>query len=402
MRARRYARPARESKRAWQTVLELEPANIAARYHLARILALESEWSALSGLTAETAALAAAHERVSAMRALESMGAGDAAVQRVALQLQALDDATVYMAVFDAITYGGNPRAARHLARLLTQPVRPPDMRAWGHLWLAHLELASGRWRAAQDELDRLEAFDPVAAMEYGAFLALHPLLEPGAADLERIRRRLQLAGAARAPTTSGDYPSASHAELRPHLQPYLVALLDARWGDPSRLEPTAAAIAAAAVPGSAAALLPTSLRAFAAALDGDAEKAREQLDETLACQWYEIGRWSAFLGHCQDRWLMAHVHDRLGRPGEALRWYEAMTQTSPLDVILLAPSALRSAWVHGRLGDTRAEAASLARFAELWRGADPELRSCLGRTAAAGPAASFDGEGACRDWLAR
>jgi DNA-binding SARP family transcriptional activator/TolB-like protein len=394
-------RPAQESKRAWQAVLELEPDNIAARYHLARVLALDEDWNAVSRLTTATAVLSPGHERVAAMRAMESMGLGDSAVERVALQLQPLDDATLYMAVFDAITYGGNPHAACRLAALLTQPTRPPDMRAWGHLWLAHLELASGRWRAAQDELDRLEAFDPLAAVEYGTLLALHPLLEPGTVDVQRLRHRLRLAGATRAPATSGDFPSASHAELRPHLYTYLLALLEARWGDPSQLEPAAAAIERAAATGAAAALLPRSLRAFGAALRDEPARAREQLDDAMACQWYELGRWSGFLGHCQNRWLMADIQGRLGRHREALRWYEAMRQTSPLDVILLAPAALRSARIHGQLGDAVSEAAGLARFAQLWGGADPELRACLSPADVAGPLRGWEGTRECRDWFA-
>jgi DNA-binding SARP family transcriptional activator/tetratricopeptide (TPR) repeat protein len=395
-------RPARESKRAWQVVLELEPDNVSARYHLARILALEEDWSALSELTAATSAIAPGHERLAAMRALASMGAGDAAVERVAVQLQGADDASLYMAVFDAITYGGNPRGACRLARLLTQPTRPPDMRAWGHLWLAHLELASGRWQAAQHELGRLEELDPLAAIEYSAFLALHPLLEPGSVDVQRIRQGLQQARSVRPPLRSGDYPSAGHAELRPYLHPYLLALLEARWGDPSRLEPAAAVIEARAPAGSAAAFLPASLRAFGAALGGDPERAGEWLEQVLVGQWYEAGRWSAFLGHCQDRWLMAGNLERLGRRREALRWHEAAAQTSPMDVIFLAPAALRGARIHGRLGEADAAAADFARFVLLWRRADPELRTCLEAGPAAADGGRPDDPGVCADWTAR
>jgi DNA-binding SARP family transcriptional activator/tetratricopeptide (TPR) repeat protein len=396
-------RPVRESKRAWEAVLDLEPDNIAARYHLARILAAEGDRRALSRLTAATAAISPRHERVAAMRAMESMGAGDAAVDRVAVQLQALDDATLYMAVFDAMTFGGNPRAASSLARVLTQAARPPDMRAWGHLWLSHLELASGRWRAAQNELDRLEELDPVAAIEYRAVLALHPLLGPGTVDVQGIRQSLRGPRGIRTPATSEDFPSAIHAELRPHLHAYLLALLEARWGDPSHLDPAAAAIEEAALPGSAAALLPASLRAFSAALAGDPERASEWLKEGMCSQWYEMGRWSAFFGQCQDRWLMAGIEDRLGRPREALRRYEAVTQTSPLDVLFLAPAALRRARIHGQLGEALEETSAYAQFVQLWHGADPELRGCLLASTDRQPGgASLHGIPTCMDWFGR
>jgi hypothetical protein len=238
--------------------------------------------------------------------------------------------------------------------------------------------------------------------MEYGASMALHPLLEADAVDVQRIRQQLHLARSARTPATSEDYPSASHAELRPHLYPYLLALLDARWGDASQLEPTAALIDATLPAGSAAAFLPTSLRALGAALAGEPETAMRLLEEAPRGQWYEFGRWSAFFGRCHDRWLMAGILEGLGRPREALRWYEAATHMSPLDVALLAPSALRGAQLRGRLGDAEAEAAELARFAQLWRYADPELRACLDSGTVAGASRRRDGALECRDWLAR
>jgi DNA-binding SARP family transcriptional activator/tetratricopeptide (TPR) repeat protein len=371
-------RPVGASLRAWQNVLQLDPNNISARYHLARIQALRGDWRGVAGHAARSATLSPGHERVASLRALQPMGSGAAAVAQAARRLATLDDAALYMAVFDAITFGGDPAAARHLARLLTAPERPPDMRAWGHLWLAHLELAGGRWRAAQAELRRLEPLDPLAAAEYGALLALHPLLELPPPELQLHRRRLQDARLARTPTTSEDFPSAIHHALRPHLHVYLDALLEARAGNPARLDDAATALEATIEPGSAAAYLPLSLRAHLACATGDPRQALSLLEAARTGQWYEIGRWSGFLGQGPERWLSAEAHARLGRHRQALHWYEAVPQTSPLDAVYLAPAVLRRARLHARL-DEPAEAARLRqRLQVLWRDADPELRRKL------------------------
>jgi DNA-binding SARP family transcriptional activator/TolB-like protein len=371
-------RPLAGSSRAWQHVLELEPDNISARYHLARIQALQGDWRGVARHAARSAALAPAHERVASLRALEPMGSGEAAVARAARQLGTLDDAALYMAVFDAITYGGDPAAARQLARLLTAPERPPDMRAWGHLWLAHLELAGGRWGAAQAELRRLESLDPLAAVEYGALLALHPLLELSPSELHRHGRRLQEARLARAPATSEDFPSAIHHPLRPHLHTYLGAMLDARAGNPGALEEGAAALETAIEPGSAAAFLLLALRAHNAWAVGEPRQALSHLEAARSGQWYEIGRWSGFLGQGAERWLSAEVHARLGRHREALDWFEAVTQTSPLDATYLAPAALRRARLHALLDEPASAARLRHRLVVLWQGADPELQRSL------------------------
>jgi DNA-binding SARP family transcriptional activator len=370
-------RPVQSSRRAWEAVLQLEPDNVAALYHVARILALDGNHQALATLANRMAEISPGHERVWAMRALESTTAGDPAVRRMAADLRHLDDATLYMAVFDAIAFGADPAATRHLARVLTDEARPHDVRAWGHLWLAHLEVALGRPRAATRELDRLAELDPLAATEYAALLALNPLLEPASGTLQDLSGRLRSAVMV-APSTSPDFPGAIHPQLRPELHAYLHALVAARAGDGATLQRTAASMEAAAPPGSPGAAMAAALRAVAASSAGQHALAREYLESSRYRDWYEPARWSSFLGQSHERWLIAEVLEAMDRPREALAWYQSVPQNSPLDVVYLAGAHLRSAALHEQLDEPDLAADAYARFLELWNDCEPELHHVL------------------------
>jgi DNA-binding SARP family transcriptional activator len=348
-------RPIRESRRAWEKVLEFEPDNVGAQYHLARLAALDGDHRQLHLLAARIAALAPAHERAWATRVLAVVVSDDrAAVDRILGELRDVGDLTLYMAAFDATTFGRDPGIARAIVRLLTEPHRPVDMRAWGHLWLAHLDVAGGRWRDAQRELVRLASLDPIAALEYRALLALNPLLRLPATELDEIRSALAAAEPLPSSMTSPDFPSAIHVELRPHLNTYLQALIGARAGDHAALAQAAVMIDARESPGSSAARLATSLRATAALLASDPVAAQDLLEEARLRGYYEPARWSAFLGQVHERFLRAEALEQLGDEGAALGWYEALTQTSALEIAYLAPrrsgsSGTRGGWTPWR-----------------------------------------------------
>jgi DNA-binding SARP family transcriptional activator len=372
-----HGRPVQNSRRAWEAVLELEPDNVAALYHVARILALDGDRKALTTLADRMAEISPGHERVWAMRALESTTAGDPAVRRVVANLRHVDDATLYMAVFDAIAFGADPAATRHLARVMTDEARPPGVRAWGHLWLAHLEVALGRPRAATRELDRLAELDPLAATEYAALLALNPLLEPAPGTLQDLSARLRSATMV-GPSTSPDFPGAIHPQLRPELHAYLHALIAARAGDGAALERTAASLEAAASPASPGAAMAAALRAVAASSAGLHAQAREYLESSRYRDWYEPARWSSFLSQSHERWLSAEVLEAMDRPREALAWYQSVPQNSPLDVVYLASAHLRRAALHEQLEEPDLAAHAYARFLELWHDCEPELHHVL------------------------
>lgn len=57
------------------------------------------------------------------------------------------------------------------------------------------------------------------------------------------------------------------------------------------------------------------------------------------------------------------------------MRWYASFESLSTYDLIFVAPSHLRRAEIYDRLGDDSRAAEHYARFVDLWRHADPDLR---------------------------
>jgi hypothetical protein len=239
-------------------------------------------------------------------------------------------------------------------------------MRAWGHLWLAHVDAAGGRWRDAYDELAQLDSLDPVAALEYRALFALHPLRQPSAEEIAALWSAFASHESRSATFTSPDFPSATHGGLRPHLHTYLQALLDARAGDPAALGRAAAAIGGGPNTSASAARMAASLRALDALQSSRHAVALDLFDQSRLRGFYEPGRWSAFLGQVHERFLRAETLERLGYDRLALDWYESLTQTSALEVAYLAPAHLRRAQIFERLGSTDGARASYGRFIEL------------------------------------
>jgi predicted RNA polymerase sigma factor len=78
------------------------------------------------------------------------------------------------------------------------------------------------------------------------------------------------------------------------------------------------------------------------------------------------------------ERFLRAEALEQLGDEGAALGWYEALTQTSALEIAYLAPTYLRSARILERLGATDSAAVHYRRFIDLWRDCDAEQRPAL------------------------
>jgi hypothetical protein len=81
------------------------------------------------------------------------------------------------------------------------------------------------------------------------------------------------------------------------------------------------------------------------------------------------------FVARAGERLLRAEILAASGRDTEALRWLESLGTGSVSELPLLAPSHLRQARIHERLGHRDPAARHYARFLELWRDADPALQ---------------------------
>ena len=86
----------------------------------------------------------------------------------------------------------------------------------------------------------------------------------------------------------------------------------------------------------------------------------------------------SPILSRALERFQRAELLEELGREDDALRWYHSFAQLSPYELVFLAPARLGEARVHDRLGRLGEAAAGYARFAELWKDADPESQAMV------------------------
>ena len=369
-----------ESRQAWEHILRLEPGNMGAAWHLAQVAAREHRYEELDSLLTRILQTASGGAALS-LRALRATTLGERAAQDALIPaLRAADDYTLIITVWRVALFSPDLDAVVRYARLLTEAQRPRDVRAVGHVLLAHLELARGRWRGAQAELARLEPVHPAWAMEYRALLALSPFLPIDAAELATVRDSLTEWDATPVPaiTSGAALWVNAHHDVHPQLKIYLEGLLSARLGDATGAKRAAAELANRTgrdEPADLARAQARSIRAESARQAGDANGALEALEAAPFFVDFGSGRVSAFFGLGRERYLRGELLHELGRNDEALGWYRGLGEIFPYDVIYVAPSHLRQAEIHERAGRDADAVEHYERFIELWAEADPELR---------------------------
>lgn len=385
--APRQGFPVSASRQAFERVLWFEPEHLSALLHLARIAASERRQAELDSLAGRILALEPEGEWAQEVRAVHAFALRDSVEERRVLSdLESATDGRVWSAAQYVAVSARNLDGARRLFRLLAQPTRAPEVRAYAHVALAHLALAEGRLRTTIAELDRAVALDSASGLPYRALLAALPFIPSSGTDLGQVRNALE-----RWAPDTGLSPGASHLVavvegLHPAIRLYLLATLSVRRGDGSAarrylrsLEQTNPTIAAKAFADDAAA----SVRAQLAWHAGDHATALLRLEELLRLEGRLVGG-SAFFSRGYERYLYAQVHEALGQREEALRLYNGFSNEL-FDLIYVAPSRLRRAEIARGLGRPEEAAEHYRRAAELWEGADSELRSLLDATGKSG-----------------
>jgi tetratricopeptide (TPR) repeat protein len=84
------------------------------------------------------------------------------------------------------------------------------------------------------------------------------------------------------------------------------------------------------------------------------------------------------FVSRASERFLHGEILTSMGRNAEALRWFASLGDGSVTDITLRAPSHLRQAEIHERLGNRTEAARHYKKFLELWSDADPELQTTV------------------------
>ncbi len=337
------------------------------------------------------------HDEVDSLvqRALEISPKGDAVLWMRALRAWDLDDREAQAQAVGDLRGASDFAAARAtwfvalpsihlegplaLAELLTEPTRSREVRAVGHAWLAHLELARGRWSDAQARLAELRALHPAAATAYRALLSLSPFLEASAAELEGLRDAVS-AWQPRHESksvTPGAYFSI-HDNLYPQLRAYLLGVLSARLGDPDAARLQTAVLEGSGGRPEASELACDQARSVEAHVTlqaGRRAEALAKLEEARFGGLFELTIASPFFSQAYERFSRAQLLEAEGRSEEALLWYGSFAEQSIYDLIYLAPSHIRRAAIYERLGQPEKAARHYREFADLWRDCDPRFR---------------------------
>jgi tetratricopeptide (TPR) repeat protein len=359
--------------------LAYEPHHFASLVHLARIEAFEGRLDAMTSLVERFLALGKeSPERIRAIRALRAFALDDRRQQdEILAELERSDGPALAMAFLEVSLYARNLRGAERIAQLLAAPFRPPRVRSYGHVALAHLALARGKWAEARNELEAIASFDPWTSLEYRALFSSLSFLPVSRAELSAIRDGLVSLDPAAVPRV--DDPAVfidAHYDLHSLLRMYLMGLVSVRMGDVDRAEQYAGEIERQNFPTgykSLAADLASSVRAQIDRVQGKLAGAIEKLEPLLAETRNPLE--SPVVSEAYERFTRAELLYELGRYPEALRWFDHLVESSVFEFVYLPLSQLWRAEIHNRLGDSKNAAASYRAFIDLWKDCDPELQ---------------------------
>jgi len=376
-------RPVADSRRAWERVVALDPDHVNGLVHLAVIDAAAGDRAAFEPRARRVLELSPGGDAATWVRAVRAFILRDPVLQEeVAAELHRAGDVAVNWAVRAVASYLGDLEGAFQLTTALVDRERSPEVRALGHVLRAHLLAARGRWAVAQSEmsaaavLDRDQAMLDLGLMTAAPVVAATPArLAAARADVERWQP---------AATPPGHEP-ASRLLPRPDLYPqqrlYLLGLLSARLGDPAAVLEQATALEAAESSPDVTPLvreMAAGLRARVAWSRGSHDQAIEVLLCARRPVRFDIVFPSSLHSQADERFTLAGWLEQAGRLEEALPWYASFVRGSVHDLIYATPALLRLGAIHERLGDRERAAASYGRFADAWRGCDPELRPLL------------------------
>ena len=367
-------RPATEGRDAFLKVVELDPRHVEAMVHLARIEALRGD-----------------SVRVDRWLARARETASDDLIARLALHVRALSGVD-RQRLQRASTMRG-PTGTRELlagtdpddterfaAQFLTADV-PSDLAAYGHRLAAYASSARGQFRAALRHLDEAQESDVDSDVEVRSLIVATPGAPLDSATIAQTRLAVERwqPSYLHDPDQSIDAlaRTRAHALLRLHR----LGLIALRTGDTVSASKAATRLAAITEPDSlttpTATALSISLRARIAAAAGDSAHALELLDRV---QWSRVSR--VVEAEPMDRLLHADLLAATGRYADALRWYASIGHGSPQELPLMGFAMLGMARTNERIGERAAALRDYRRLAELWRDADPPLKSIATSTA--------------------
>jgi DNA-binding SARP family transcriptional activator len=329
-------RSIRAARGPLERAVALDPRHVSSLVKLARLAALDRDWSRLASLVDRVLAQSPAGDQALGMRALRAFGLGRTEERRqVVDELRHAPALGMAVAFSDLALYGGDLPAVTGLGRELVPVFRSPELQALGHLALAHIALAQGDLTVAEEELARGEALDRAWGLELRGLLSALPFIPWSQAQVTAAREALAAWDPTAAPPNVG-LPLAFHNGLHSHLRLYLLGLLAARQEDLAGLIEAGESLAELPVPEEAPVLverLERSLRTELLVLRSQPALALAELAGAPTDIWFQYAVASPFYGGAFERWRRATLLAAVGRKEEAQGWLGAIAERSPWEL---------------------------------------------------------------------
>jgi tetratricopeptide (TPR) repeat protein len=375
--APRRGRSPSESRDALERALSLDPNEWQAIFHLVALAAFEKKYDELQTLAPR---LTADGEIPIYGRADLAFKIGDTTAQeRMLEELSTLGDHMLIICVVNVATNTGDPARARDAARLLSESQRSNEVRGFGHIIIAYLEAARGRWQSAKQELVAAEALNPALAIEYRALLATAPFLPVQDDELRLLRDAVAAWDPEKVPPSDNPAPWLSvHDDAHAHLRVYLLGLLSVRLSEYEGALEYAAELERMDGPSHVTGLmrdLAHGLRARVAWRQGRLDEALAEFQRTRLRSPARYRLYSPFYKEQRERYLRADLLREMGRDEEALGWTSSFGIGWHFDTTYIAPLCLHRADYYAKLGQRGMAAEEYAKFIDFWKDCDEELR---------------------------
>jgi tetratricopeptide (TPR) repeat protein len=372
----RRGRSPSEARDAFERALTLDPQDWQSIFHLSSLAVEERKYEEARELR-----LRLNPEGLRfGWRAIFTFAGEDRAAQDAMIEEFAqLDDWWLTICVFNVADWTDDLLRAQDVARVLTESPRSDEVRGLGHIILAHLEAARGRWQAADEHLRTARTLNSALALEHHALLAAMPFLPVPETELRAMRDAVTQWDADHvAPSVTPPPWFGIHDDMHRHLRTYLLGLLSVRLGDLDKALEHAAELERMNGPPHVVDLmqdLTHGIRAQVAWRQGDPKKALIQFEQTQLKSPARYWLYSPFYKELCERYLRAELLHDLGRDEEALGWTSSFGGGWGVDFVYRAPLHLRRAEYSEKIGQPLDAAEHYTKFIELWKDCDEELR---------------------------
>jgi len=367
----------------FENALFYDPGDLGALYHLVRIAVKDGDAARIDELTQRFVALSPSGGRTLELRALQAASQADATgFDGILEEMEGSPDIFLPIAVWSLATFGQDPSGAESIAGLMTGRDRPQDVRGAGHVQLAHLALAQGRYTDAIAELDAAEALGDPDAAESRAWFAALPFTGSGGEDLREAGTRLDARRTG--PSNESPRPSSFFSAQNGVHEPvglYLAGILAALAGDAEAAAMSASELESVAGTEGARELarqLAVGVAAQTALAASDTARSLGLLEGLDIEGWYELTFVSPYYAGALERFTLAELLFATGREEEALGWYQGLRENNVAELAFTGPTLLREATIHRHAGRAEQAQALEARFESLWAEADADLRQSV------------------------